>query len=179
MSFMSHHSIGRRLAIRAFSAATAAALSVTAVGVSAAQANPGKMLATHAQTVESVSPAALAVAQAWALVGKPYRWGGVGPRAYDCSGSTLTSWRAAGVELPRTSRDQYQYLTPGAVRLPVSERQAGDLVFFSSRPGNPARIYHVAILLDRDHMMTAGRAGLRVVPFHEGLRNLMPEIVRP
>ena len=175
-------SFRRRLANRAVVATTVAALSATAVGASQAQANPVESLATQAQTVELISRASLAVARAHTLAGKAYRRGGLGPNSYDCSGSTLTAWRAAGVELPRVPRDQYLHLTPGAVRVPLSERQAGDLVFYSRSPGNPDRIYHVAILVDRDNVLNAGRRGLRVQPLYLNRQlnhDLMPMVVRP
>ena len=181
MLLTSRISFRRYLADRAVVTATVAALSVTAVGASTAQAYPGTPLVMQAQTVKSASPAALALAKARTLVGKSYRRGGLGPYSYDCSGSTLTAWRAAGVALPRIPRDQYLHLTPGAVRLPLSERRPGDLVFYS-RTGNPARIYHVAILLDRDHILNAGSRGLTILPLNlkgQLSRDLMPEVVRP
>ncbi|MFJ8585647.1 NlpC/P60 family protein [Streptomyces sp. NPDC093595] len=50
--------------------------------------------------------AARAVAYARAQLGKPYVWGGTGPRGYDCSGLVMRAWEAAGVRLPRTTWDQ-------------------------------------------------------------------------
>ncbi|GAA4913106.1 LysM peptidoglycan-binding domain-containing C40 family peptidase [Streptomyces coeruleoprunus] len=50
--------------------------------------------------------AAKAVAYAKAQLGKPYVWGGTGPRGYDCSGLVMRAWQAAGVSLPRTTWDQ-------------------------------------------------------------------------
>ncbi|MFF9865426.1 NlpC/P60 family protein [Streptomyces sp. NPDC013953] len=50
--------------------------------------------------------AARAVAYARAQLGKPYVWGGTGPRGYDCSGLVMRAWEAAGVHLPRTTWDQ-------------------------------------------------------------------------
>lgn len=69
-----------------------------------------------------------AVNYAIAQVGKPYIFGGVGPTGYDCSGLTMMSWRAAGVDLPRVVPDQYNAIRHVA----KSDLQAGDLVFFDS-----------------------------------------------
>ncbi|MET9871706.1 NlpC/P60 family protein, partial [Streptomyces sp. NPDC006386] len=44
---------------------------------------------------------------AYAQLGKPYEWGSTGPNSYDCSGLTGSAWRAAGVSLPRTVKQQY------------------------------------------------------------------------
>src|SRR5215207_6624326 len=60
----------------------------------AAQAAPG-------------SSAGAAVRFALAQLGKPYRWGAEGPNSFDCSGLVQTSYRSAGVDLPRVSRQQY------------------------------------------------------------------------
>jgi cell wall-associated NlpC family hydrolase len=71
-------------------------------------------------------PARKAVEYAYAQLGKPYIYGGTGPRGYDCSGLTMMAWRAAGVNLPRVVPDQYHaihHVTRAALR-------PGDLVFF-------------------------------------------------
>jgi peptidoglycan DL-endopeptidase CwlO len=50
------------------------------------------------------SSAAVAVRFALAQLGKPYRWGADGPKSFDCSSLVQTAYRAAGVRLPRVSR---------------------------------------------------------------------------
>ncbi len=47
--------------------------------------------------------AAAAVAYAWAQVGKPYQYAGVGPGSYDCSGLTMMAWAQGGVSMPHGS----------------------------------------------------------------------------
>ncbi|WP_246266500.1 C40 family peptidase [Nonomuraea typhae] len=64
---------------------------------------------------------------AYAQVGKPYIYGGTGPRGYDCSGFTQASWRAGGVSLPRTTWQQWAW---GAKRkVSLDALQPGDLIF--------------------------------------------------
>lgn len=46
------------------------------------------------------------VAFARAQLGKPYIWGGTGPRGFDCSGLVMRAWEKAGVKLPRTTWGQ-------------------------------------------------------------------------
>src|SRR5437588_420714 len=41
-----------------------------------------------------------AVKFAYRQVGKPYQWGGAGPRTYYCSGLVMAAWRKAGLRLP-------------------------------------------------------------------------------
>lgn len=74
----------------------------------------------------SAGRGAKALAFARKQLGKPYRYGATGPDAYDCSGLTGAAWRAAGVNLSRTSQAQFRNGRP----VSKSELQPGDLVFF-------------------------------------------------
>lgn len=71
-------------------------------------------------------------------IGTPYLYGGNGFSGVDCSGFVHNVFEQAGVDLPRTSREQYR------VGLSVSRPQFGDLVFFKMESG---RIDHVGIAL--------------------------------
>jgi NlpC/P60 family/Putative peptidoglycan binding domain len=106
------------------------------------------------------SPAAVAVRFALAQLGKPYQWGADGPGSFDCSGLVKTSYRAAGVHLPRVSRQQY-----GAGRL-VSLRslRAGDLLFYARDTSDRRTIYHVGMYLGAGRMVEAPnrRAPVRI-----------------
>jgi cell wall-associated NlpC family hydrolase len=98
------------------------------------------------------SAGARAVAVAVAQVGKPYQWGGNGPSSFDCSGLTRYAWRAAGVELPRVSRDQYS----GTRRISRSDLQPGDLIFYHSP------ISHVAMYIGDGRVVEAPYSGNQV-----------------
>ncbi|MER6015979.1 NlpC/P60 family protein [Streptomyces bluensis] len=52
------------------------------------------------------------IAYARAQLGKPYVWGGTGPRGFDCSGLVMRAWQQAGVKLPRTTWGQVGAGTP-------------------------------------------------------------------
>ncbi|CAA9289349.1 MAG: hypothetical protein AVDCRST_MAG41-4283 [uncultured Corynebacteriales bacterium] len=93
--------------------------------------------------------AGAAVAEARRQVGKPYVWGATGPGSFDCSGLTSWAWRAAGVSIPRTSRQQYA----AGAKVSRSALRAGDLVYF----GSP--IYHVAIYVGGNTMISAPQPG--------------------
>ncbi len=109
-------------------------------------------------------------------LGKPYVWGATGPNSFDCSGLTMRAWEAAGVALPRTSREQYH----AGRYLPVGQARAGDLVFYAYDTGDPATIHHVAMYLGDGTIIEAQQAGvpvhIRPFGFTEG--ELMPFAVR-
>jgi cell wall-associated NlpC family hydrolase len=91
--------------------------------------------ATTTAAAASSATAQNAVNVALAQVGKPYRYGAAGPDAFDCSGLTSFAYKAAGINLPRTTSGQRSAGTPvsrGAL-------QPGDLVFFYG--GGHASIY--------------------------------------
>ena len=65
-------------------------------------------------------------------VGVRYRWGGMSPRGFDCSGFIGYVMRAVGVSLPRTT---YAMWTEGRPVL-RDQLKLGDIVFFNTtRPG--------------------------------------------
>jgi cell wall-associated NlpC family hydrolase len=74
----------------------------------------------------------------WAAtqVGKPYRWGGTGPNAWDCSGLVQWSFRQAGVRLPRTTWQQAKVGVP----VPLASLAPGDIVVVN-RDGSHVGIY--------------------------------------
>jgi peptidoglycan DL-endopeptidase CwlO len=94
--------------------------------------------------------------------GLPYVWGGDGPGVFDCSGLVQWSFRQAGIVMPRVAADQA--LTGPSV--PVSQLQAGDLLFYHTDPTDPTYISHVAIYLGNGWMIQAPEPGedVQVVP---------------
>jgi cell wall-associated NlpC family hydrolase len=113
--------------------------------------------------------AGAAVAYARAQVGKPYRYAGVGPDAYDCSGLTMMAWRQGGVAMAHGARAQYAAFP----KVPISQLQPGDLVFF----GSP--IHHVGIYVGGGTMIEAPHTGafVRYRPIHR--RDLVQYGSRP
>jgi len=117
----------------------------------------------------------IAVQFALSQVGKPYVWGATGPYGYDCSGLALAAWKAAGVVLPRTAAEQYY----AGAHVPLSQVEAGDLVFWAYDPADPATIYHVAISLGGDRTVQATQTGQNVQVLDLWSADLVPTATRP
>jgi hypothetical protein len=112
--------------------------------------------------------AAAAVQFAYSQLGRPYKWGATGQQGfYDCSGLMLQAYRAGGVELPRTSREQWFH---GARVWNVGDMQPGDLVFYAYNLADPSTIHHVGIYIGAGNMIDAPYTGafVRVTPFLRG-----------
>ena len=87
-------------------------------------------------------------------IGVAYRWGGQSARTgFDCSGLTMVVYRLNGLDLPRSSRQQWR------VGRPVSRRQLakGDLVFFATSGGR--RVSHVGIYAGNGKFLHAPSSG--------------------
>lgn len=84
------------------------------------------------------------------LAGIYYVYGGTTTAGFDCSGYTSYVFRQIGISLPRTAEQQRQFATP------VSNPQAGDLVFF----GSPA--HHVGIYAGNGKMWDSPHSGMAV-----------------
>jgi cell wall-associated NlpC family hydrolase len=102
--------------------------------------------------------AAAAVAYAESKVGDIYVTGGNGPNEFDCSGLTQESWKAAGVNIERTSYEQWDTLP----HISESQLQPGDLIFFNwnSAEGGPG---HVAIYIGDGMYIQATHPGSYVL----------------
>jgi cell wall-associated NlpC family hydrolase len=127
------------------SAAASMSLVLTPVAADAAE--------TVSSTAAPSSAAQTAVDTARSQVGKPYEYGAAGPDSYDCSGLTQYAYRAAGIELPHSSRSQSEMGTP----VDRANLQPGDLVFFYQP------VSHVGIYVGDGQMVDAGNEDTGVV----------------
>lgn len=88
--------------------------------------------------------------------GKPYRWGATGPDSFDCSGYVQYVFRQMGVELPRTSRDQFAV----APKVAKADRRPGDLIGMKNSRGV---VTHVGVYTGNDTWLVASTGQGKVV----------------
>jgi peptidoglycan DL-endopeptidase CwlO len=105
--------------------------------------------------------AATVVQFAMAQQGEPYVFGGSGPNSWDCSGLTMMAWKQVGVNLPHSSRQQYNSI-PHVSR---GNMQPGDIVFFYSD------LHHSGIYIGNNQVVHAPTEGQLV---HVASVNDMP-----
>ncbi len=105
--------------------------------------------------IEQTSATARAADHAYAMLGAPYRPGGIDAAGFDCSGLVHYSFRKIGVALPRTT----QGLQKVGVEIAPGELAKGDLLFFDQE-GKKAS--HVAIYLGDGRFVHAPSSGGKV-----------------
>jgi len=117
-----------------------------------------------------------AVKFAFEQLGKPYLWGGTGEEgAFDCSGLTMRAYQAGGMQIPRTSREQWYH---GARVGNPADLLPGDLVFYAYDLGDPGTIHHVGIYIGAGNMIDAPRRNT-VIRIEPALRGDYIGAVRP
>ena len=149
------------------------------------QATPVSLSATRSERIEAM------IGYARDQLGSSYTWGGAGPYnlGFDCSGLSLQSLYRAGLDPQpidvykhawpayRTSQELYDH--PGLMHVPLSQRQRGDLIFYTSE----GVVTHVAIYLGDDqviHTDWMGRpARVQHITVGYGWENMTGYVVRP
>jgi hypothetical protein len=97
------------------------------------------------------------VRTAKSFLGVPYRWGGSSPvRGFDCSGFSMTVYQLNGLNLPRSSKAQWE----AGISIDRDQLSQGDLVFFSTS-GN-GEVSHVGIYLGENNVIHAPGWGERI-----------------
>lgn len=85
--------------------------------------------------------------------GDDYEYGGSNPEeGFDCSGLTQWCYGQAGISLPRTAQEQYDYVD----HVGLDELLPGDLVFFTKTTPSERYITHVGIYAGNDKIYEAG-----------------------
>ena len=97
------------------------------------------------------SVAERAVSHALDVVGVPYRYGGVSPDGFDCSGLVRWSYSHVGVDLPHNSYALYSVGSP----VETTRMKPGDVLFFEG-------LGHVGLYLGKGRMVHAPQTGKNV-----------------
>ena len=95
-------------------------------------------------------------------LGKPYVWAEEGPDAFDCSGLTYNIYGKMGITIPRTASEQAKM----GKRIPFTELQYGDLIFFGSTNKRSSYINHVGIYLGKGWFAHASSSDRKVTVSH-------------
>jgi cell wall-associated NlpC family hydrolase len=98
------------------------------------------------------------LAYAYAQLGKPYCYAGVGPSCFDCSGLTMMAWAQAGVSMSHGSYDQLASFP----RVSMDQLQPGDLVYWDG---------HVGIYVGNGSVLHAPHTGtvVQITPIWPGV----------
>lgn len=124
----------------------------------ATNGGPGSGSSTSGGGYTGGSRAMQAVQYALAQVGAPYSYSARPPDSWDCSKLTAAAWRQSGIGLTALSYTQWDQTR----RVPVSQIQPGDLVFYF---GSGA--HHVAIYVGNGKMVSASNPsdGVELIDF--------------
>lgn len=116
-----------------------------------------------------------------AQIGEKYVFGAAGMTYWDCSGLTMTTYqKAAGIYISWHSVvAQFRLAAQRKQLVPMRERQAGDLIFYTTSSAFDGDKYHIAIYSGNNKMIEAPRPGafVREVPMRWG--ELFPYAARP
>jgi len=94
---------------------------------------------------------------AQSFIDVPYLWGGSSSDSgFDCSGLAMTVYQLNGLNLPRSSREQYE----AGVPVEQNDLLKGDLVFFSTAGGE--KVTHVGIYVGEERFIHAPGRGKKI-----------------
>lgn len=93
------------------------------------------------------------VQNALQYIGTPYKWGGTTSNGFDCSGFVQYVYEAAGLDLPRTAKEQSAYVKRSGKLAP------GDLLAFISHGRSG---HHVGIYIGNGWFIHSPRTGKNI-----------------
>jgi len=109
------------------------------------------------QSVTTSASKQSVIKTAKSMLGVNYRYGGTSPnKGFDCSGLVQYSHKIAGINLPRTTGQQYKATKP----ISRQHLKAGDLVFFKIAVSRA--VSHVGIYLGNNKFIHAPSSGKHV-----------------
>src|SRR3954471_3646298 len=85
-------------------------------------------------------------------LGKPYKWGGIGPNGYDCSGLVYAAYKAAGLDVKHVNAAA---LGRQGSAVTAADAAPGDVVYYD----HPGPVDHVGIYVGNGQMIDAPTFG--------------------
>jgi len=126
------------------------------------------------------------VAFARAQLGKPYRLGGSGPNAWDCSGLTMRAYQSVGINVGWHSvSNQFINAMDRQQLVPLYDLEAGDLIFWTNGTSylnrNYGEKYHIGIYIGDGLLIDAPNPSkpVRIIELNKRLGELVPYAARP
>jgi peptidoglycan DL-endopeptidase CwlO len=130
--------------------------------------------------VPNGSAVAGAIHFAEAQLGKPYVLDGAGPNVWDCSGLTLKAYSSVGVYIgTHSATNQYNTLKSEGRLVPLSDRQPGDILWYSNGGSTSGTKYHVTLYIGNGEMIEAPYPGVGVRIAAVRFGDLVPYAGRP
>lgn len=97
------------------------------------------------------------VSSAKNFIGIPYKWGESSPNeGFDCSGFTMAVYQLNGLNLPRSSKEQWKV----GESVDRSQLSKADLVFFATSGGS--KVTHVGIYIGKNRFIHAPAKGKNI-----------------
>lgn len=123
--------------------------------LAACAGSPPRTASATAKVNSGSADASVAADHALAMIGAPYRFGGLDPAGFDCSGLVHYSFRKIGISLPRDTRS----LRKVGREIEMDDLAKGDLVFFDQEGKKSS---HVGIYLGDGRFVHAPSTGGKV-----------------
>lgn len=102
------------------------------------------------------------------LLGVPYRYGGITPEGFDCSGFVNYVYSSFGLSLPRSSSEMGDYGT----EIPLDSCKKGDIILFAGSNSQKRPIGHAGIVISEVdepvkfiHSATSNKRGIVITAF--------------
>lgn len=99
-----------------------------------------------------------AVALVKEYLGTPYVWGGSTPKGFDCSGLLQYVWGKQGIQIPRTSFEQFL----SGTKVSRGQLRVGDAVFFKGSDSKNGLPGHVGMYVGGGRFIEAPHSGATV-----------------
>jgi cell wall-associated NlpC family hydrolase len=101
-------------------------------------------------------------------IGTPYKWSGITPAGFDCSGFIYFVYHNFDINIPRMPKD----ISNGRDHITLDSIKAGDFVYFKGRDKESDRIGHIALVIEKTEngfkmVHASSRKGIIITNFND------------